>query len=85
MARCPPGTQTEWISVGGDLVEAGVWWGPLREGAASRRATVLAAGATADWSHPATPAEDSLDDLGGIPEPSRRRGVRRGSSSPTRR
>ena len=38
----PAGTQAEWISVGGDLVEAGVWWGPLREGAASRRATVLA-------------------------------------------
>jgi hypothetical protein len=64
------GTQTEWISVGGDLVEAGVWWGPLREGAASRRATVLTARTAADWSHPELPEEDSLDDIGGIPEPS---------------
>ena len=66
----PAGTQTEWISVGGDLVEAGVWWGPLREGAASRRATVLTTRTTADWSHPEPPEEESLDDVGGIPEPS---------------
>ena len=66
----PVGTQTEWISVGGDLVEAGVWRGPLREGAASRRATVLAARASADWSHPELPEEQSLDDTGGIPGPS---------------
>ncbi len=66
----PAGTQTEWISVGGDLVEAGVWWGPLREGAASRRATVLTTRTTADWSHPQPPEEESLDDVGGIPEPS---------------
>jgi hypothetical protein len=66
----PVGTQTEWISVGGDLVEAGVWRGPLREGAASRRATVLAARASADWSHPELPEEESLDDTGGIPGPS---------------
>ncbi len=65
----PAGTQTEWISVGGDLVEAGVWWGPLREGPATRRATVLAAGRGADRRHPDTPAEESLDDTDGIPVP----------------
>jgi hypothetical protein len=65
----PPGAQAEWISMGGDLVEAGVWWGPLREGTATRRATVLAAWHGADWSDPQPPAEESLDDLGGIPEP----------------
>lgn len=65
----PPGAQAEWISIGGDLVEAGVWWGPLREGTATRRATVLAAWSGADWSDPQPPAEESLDDLGGIPEP----------------
>jgi THUMP domain-like/Methyltransferase domain len=65
----PAGTQTEWISVGGDLVEAGVWWGPLREGTAARRATVLAPGGGADWRHPEPPAEESLDDMGGIPAP----------------
>jgi protein-L-isoaspartate O-methyltransferase len=69
-AALPPGTQTEWISVGGDLVEAGVWWGPLRDGPATRRATVLAAGAGADWRHPEPPAEDHLDDTHGIPPPS---------------
>ena len=66
----PAGTQAEWISVGGDLVEAGVWWGPLREGAASRRATVLAPGNGADWSRPEAPEGQSLDDIDGIPEPS---------------
>ncbi|MDH3959373.1 MAG: class I SAM-dependent methyltransferase, partial [Actinomycetota bacterium] len=64
-AALPAGTQTEWISVGGDLVEAGVWWGPLRSGHATRTATVLvAAGADAH------PAVGSLDDLDGIPVPS---------------
>ncbi len=62
----PAGTQTEWISVGGDLVEAGVWWGPLRRGHATRTATVLAAdGADVDE----RPAAESLDDLDGIPVP----------------
>jgi hypothetical protein len=65
----PAGAQAEWISVGGDLVEAGVWWGPLREGPARRRATVLTARPGADGSTPLPPAEESLDDLGGIPEP----------------
>jgi hypothetical protein len=50
-------------------VEAGVWWGPLREGAATRRATVLAAWRGTDWRTPQPPAGESLDDLGGIPEP----------------
>jgi hypothetical protein len=65
----PPGAQVEWISVGGDLVEAGVWWGPLREGSATRRATVLAAWRGADWRNPQPPAGEYLDDLDGIPEP----------------
>ncbi len=62
----PAETQTEWISVGGDLVEAGVWWGPLRRGHATRTATVLAAdGAYVDE----RPAAESLDDVDGIPVP----------------
>ena len=65
----PAGTQTEWISVSGDLVEAGVWWGPLREGTATRRATVLAPGGGEHWSRPEPPVEESLDDIGGIPAP----------------
>jgi hypothetical protein len=65
----PAGTQTEWISVGGDLVEAGVWWGPLREGPSTRRATVLGRGSGAERRHGDTPSEESLDDTDGIPEP----------------
>ena len=61
-AAVPGGTQTEWISVGGDLVEAGVWWGPLRCGHATRTATVLAT------DEPSAAA--SLDDRAGIPVPS---------------
>lgn len=43
-ALIPPGAQVEWTSVAGTLVEAGVWWGPLRSGPARRVATVLRAG-----------------------------------------
>ncbi|MBL7256994.1 methyltransferase domain-containing protein [Actinoplanes sp. LDG1-01] len=35
----PPGAEGEWVSVGGDLVEAAFWCGPLAE--APRRATLL--------------------------------------------
>jgi hypothetical protein len=65
----PAGTQAEWISVGGDLVEAGVWWGPLREGAGARRATVLGSGGGEHWNRPEPAAEQSLDDIGGVPAP----------------
>jgi hypothetical protein len=41
----PAGTEAEWVSVGGDLVECAVWWGPLASGVA-RRATLLPGGAT---------------------------------------
>ena len=63
--RIPPEAQVEWTSVGGDLVEAGTWWGPLRQGPARRQATVL----------PGTPGTDSaqppahLDDAAGVPAP----------------
>ncbi|MFD1368561.1 class I SAM-dependent methyltransferase [Actinoplanes sichuanensis] len=38
-ALLPPGAEGEWVSVGGDLVEAAFWCGPLAE--APRRATLL--------------------------------------------
>lgn len=38
-ALIPPGTETEWVSVNGDLVEATLWCGPLA--AAPRRATLI--------------------------------------------
>ncbi|HEX6888384.1 MAG TPA: hypothetical protein VF143_09780 [Candidatus Nanopelagicales bacterium] len=61
----PAAVQAEWTSVGGDLVEAAVWWGPLRRGTARRVATVL----------PSAPGSgheqqvDQLDDGDGIPTP----------------
>ncbi len=64
-AALPSGTQAEWVSVGGVLVEAGVWWGPLRRTSATRQATVLREPA-------ADPASDDLaallvDDRDGVP------------------
>ena len=44
-ALLPAGTEAEWVSVGGGVVECAVWWGPLASGAA-RRATLLPGGAT---------------------------------------
>ncbi len=42
-AVLPLGSQAEWTSVAGELLEAAVWWGPLRRGSATRVATVLGA------------------------------------------
>ena len=39
----PPGAEGEWVSVGGDLVEAAFWCGPLAS--VPRRATLLPGGA----------------------------------------
>lgn len=61
--------QAEWISVGGDLVEAGVWWGPLRQGAARRQATVLSASAPPEDPAARRWIPTVLDDTDGIPEP----------------
>ncbi|WP_040157476.1 class I SAM-dependent methyltransferase [Mobilicoccus massiliensis] len=36
----PAGTEAEWVSTAGDLVECAVWWGPL-VGTAGRTATML--------------------------------------------
>ncbi|MGJ9421917.1 THUMP-like domain-containing protein [Aeromicrobium sp. CF3.5] len=40
----PPGVEAEWVSDGGDLVEAALWGGPFAS--TTRRASVLPAGAT---------------------------------------
>jgi SAM-dependent methyltransferase len=42
-ALLPPGAEGEWVSVGGDLVEAAFWCGPLAR--VPRRATLLPSGA----------------------------------------
>ena len=41
----PAGAEAEWVSDGGDVVECGLWFGPLAGGVA-RRATLLPAGVT---------------------------------------
>jgi len=43
-ARIPPGTEAEWVSVDGEVVEAAFWCGPLA--AVPRRATLLPSGAS---------------------------------------
>ncbi|MEV6602369.1 class I SAM-dependent methyltransferase [Actinoplanes sp. NPDC051346] len=43
-ALLPPGAEGEWVSVGGDLVEAAFWCGPLAE--VPRRAVLLPSGGT---------------------------------------
>jgi hypothetical protein len=45
-ALVPPGAEAEWISVGGDVVEAALWFGGLAS--ADRRATLLPAGGAGD-------------------------------------
>ena len=66
-AAIPGDAQAEWVSVGGDLVEAAVWWGPLRQGAA-RRTAVLLPGRNDDGLDD-TGAPVSLDDADGVPQP----------------
>ena len=44
-ARIPEGAEAEWVSVGGALVEAALWCGPLAQ--VPRRATVLTSSTTA--------------------------------------
>lgn len=44
-AVLPVGAEAEWVSDGGDVVECGLWFGPLAGGVA-RRATLLPAGVT---------------------------------------
>ncbi len=42
-AAIPVDAEAEWVSIDGDVVEAGLWWGPLSAGA-GRAALVLAEG-----------------------------------------
>ena len=41
----PRGAEAEWVSDGGDVLECGLWFGPLA-GSAARRATLLPSGTT---------------------------------------
>ncbi|HLS49991.1 MAG TPA: class I SAM-dependent methyltransferase [Actinomycetaceae bacterium] len=42
----PPDTHAQWVSVDGDVVEAGLWFGPLAPEGAGRSALVLREGAS---------------------------------------
>lgn len=42
----PAEAEAEWVSVGGDVKEAGLWFGALRGAGVQRRATLLPSGAT---------------------------------------
>lgn len=69
-AALPADAQVEWTSVGGDLVEAAAWWGPLRRGPAARIATALAdpvPGGPEPTCDSAEADPETLDDHDGIP------------------
>ena len=52
----PPGAEGEWVSVGGDLVEAAFWCGPLAS--APRRATLLPGAPRPDGAEPTAPGAE---------------------------
>ncbi len=54
-ALVPPGAEAEWVSLDGDVKEAALWFGALRDGATARRATLLPSGATLTPSTMAAP------------------------------
>ena len=54
----PAGAEAQWVSVDGDVVEAGLWFGPLARGA-GRGALVLRGTTATTWLTPA----------GGVPRP----------------
>ncbi|HEY7907259.1 MAG TPA: class I SAM-dependent methyltransferase [Thermomicrobiales bacterium] len=51
----PPDAEAEWVSLDGDVKEAALWFGALRDGATARRATLLPSGATLTASTTAPP------------------------------
>lgn len=54
-ALIPPGAEAEWVSLGGEVKEAALWFGALRDGTTARRATLLPSGATLAASATAPP------------------------------
>nr|MDT0661143.1 methyltransferase domain-containing protein [Micromonospora sp. DSM 115978] len=63
-ALLPPGAEAEWVSVGGDLVEATIWCGPLAE--VHRRATLLPGGPGPGGPGPGGPAGAELVGTGAV-------------------
>lgn len=61
-AMLPPGTETQWVSVDGDVVEAGVWFGPLARHGVRRSALLLRGGEAATVDDVGLP----VPDVGGV-------------------
>ncbi len=55
----PPGVEAQWVSVGGEVVEAALWCGPLAE--VPRRATLLHAAPTGSGATGGAPAGSDAD------------------------
>ena len=53
----PDNCEAQWISVGGDVVEVGLWFGPLQRPGITRAALVI----NTEGTHEITAAEDSAD------------------------
>jgi hypothetical protein len=53
----PDDCEAQWISVGGDVVEVGLWFGPLQREGITRAALIM----NADGMHELTSATDSAD------------------------
>ena len=58
-ALIEPEAEAEWVSLDGDVKEAALWFGTLRDGATRRRATLLPFGATLSASATETPPVSS--------------------------
>ena len=71
-AACRTGAEAEWVSVGGDVIEAGLWFGLARPDGVRRAALVLPAGP--DGASDAVRAADVTD--AGMPEPTWGRSAR---------
>jgi SAM-dependent methyltransferase len=60
----PADAECQWISVDRDVVEAGVWFGPLARTGVGRSALVISASGAAELTAPADSEDVDVDDLG---------------------
>ncbi|KQR66155.1 class I SAM-dependent methyltransferase [Frigoribacterium sp. Leaf172] len=60
----PTDAECQWISVDRDVVEAGVWFGPLARTGVGRSALVISASGAAELTAPADSDDVDVDDIG---------------------
>lgn len=65
-ASAPHGAETQWVSVGGDVVEAAVWCGPLARPGLARTALVLRGGRAAEVSDAGLEVPDAIASTGDV-------------------